>query len=70
MGIGTQRLGVRVDQGTHQQLFAGLATVGICCNGFVKDGPILVAIISSSNGAFLEIMAIPNHVTDSGALWL
>lgn len=64
MGIGTQRFGVRVDQGTHQQLFTSLATVGICRNGFVKDGPILVAIINSSDGAFLEIMMIPNHVTD------
>lgn len=68
MGIGAQRFGVRVDQGTHEQLFAGLATVGIRCNGFIKDGPILVAIINCGDGAFLEIMAIPNHVTDSGAL--
>lgn len=65
MGIGAQRFGVRVDQGTHEQLFAGLAAVGICCNGFIKDGPILVAIINSSDGAFLEIMTAPNHVADS-----
>lgn len=64
VGVGAQRFGMRFNQSTHEELLGGLATVGIRRNGFVKDGPILVASIDGGDGALFDVVAAPDYAGD------